>query len=337
MKLLFIILFSFSSLNALAWQKNLENEIKKIDQNFPGQIGLVVKNLKDGTQLEYNAQKSWYLSSTMKVIVAVSLMEEVEAGRISLDQKLTLKTKDYVDGAGKLLWTNPGAQFSVNKLLKSMLRESDNTAADLLIGLIGAEKLNQDFKKWIQGAGEATSLLEVRYLVYKELHPRARSLTNMDFIHFKNKPIKDRHKAFAKKLKVPLSELNSPDLESAQEKFYSHGYNSGNLKGYVDFLIKLEAGKLLNPENTALILTHMEHMETGDHRIKAGLGKDYIFMQKTGTQLHRACNMGLIKRPGAKQSGLALAVCLKKPSDDLNSDVVFQKIGKKIRESALPL
>lgn len=335
MKIFFFLCFALTSFSSFAWQAGLKNEIEKIDQDFEGDIGVVIRNLKDGSQLEYNADDKWYLSSTMKVIVAISLMEEIERGKIKLDQKVTLESNHFLDGAGPLLWSEPGQKFTVDYLLKVMLRESDNTAADILIGLIGLEELNRDMKKWMPGAGTATSLLEVRYLSYSELHPKARSLSNMDFVLLKNVPLEERHIAFAKKIKVPVRDLKSTNLEEAQEKYYVHEYNTAKLQSYVDLLEKLEKGQLLSKTSSNLILNHMKLMKTGNHRIKAGLTADLQFMQKTGTQIHRACNVGLIRKSSKKNSDLALAICIKKDTESVDSDEVFKKIGQKIVKSSV--
>jgi beta-lactamase class A len=327
MKIFLLLITLIYSTSSFCWQADLKKELREIDQNFEGEIGVVIKNLKDGSQLEYNAEKRWYLSSTIKAIVAISLMEEVEKGDINLDQKVTLALEHFVDGAGPVLWSKPGEQFTVGYLLKVMLQESDNTAADILMNLIGLKELNQDIKKWMPEAGMVTTLLEVRYLTYHELHPKARELTNMDYVLIKNEPLEKRHQAFARKIKVPVKSLRYSNLEEAQEKYYAQGYNSAKLQSYVVLLEKLEKGQLLSKKSTDIILKHMKNMKTGDDRIKAGLSPDLTFFQKTGTQIHRACNVGLIRESKEKSSKLAVAVCIVKPVESIDSDQVFKKIG----------
>lgn len=331
MKILFSFLIIFSS-PAFAWQEKLEKRINQIAQTFPGQIGLALKDLRDGTSFEYNGKKIWYLSSTVKVLVAISLMEEIEAKRLSLDQKITLKEEDFVDGAGPVLWSKPGTRFSIGELLKAMLQDSDNTAANILIGLIETKELNKDVQKWLPASGPVTSLLEVRKLAYFELHPKAKNLNNMDFVLLKNTPLPQRHIEFAKKINVPVTELIVPSLEEAHYRFYEKGYNSAKLSEVVVLLEKLAKNQLLSKTSTALILDHMRNMKTGDERIKAGLPSDLTFMQKTGTQIARACNVGLIQKTSAQTADLALAVCVEKESEEVNADQVFQQIGKALGE-----
>jgi beta-lactamase class A len=335
MKNLFLLSTYFISFSAIAWQSSLEKRINAIDKNFEGEVGVVIKNLKDGSLLEYNADQQWYLSSTLKVIVAISLLEEVEKEKINLEQKIILKKKDYIDGAGPLLWSKPGKVFSVSYLLQIMLQDSDNTATDMLIRLIGVDELNRDFNRLMPEAGEATTLLDVRYFAFKELHPKAKSLTNMDFIQLKNYPLNKRHTAFAEKIKIPGSDLKAKDLEEAYERYYSSGKNSAKLQNYVHLLEKLDRNELLNESHTALLLNHMENMKTGENRIKAGLTSELKFFQKTGTQINRACNVGLIRKRSEDRSTIALAVCIKKPNESVKSDSVFKQLGHELLNSDL--
>jgi beta-lactamase class A len=283
-----ICLLIFGCQPSWAWQEQLTLKLRQLDESFQGELGVVVKNLRTGEGLGYKDKRPWYLSSTVKVLVALSLLEEVERGNISLDQELTLRQENFVDGAGPLIWSEAGKEFTVSYLLKVMLRESDNTATDLLIGLIGLEELNRDVQKWLPGAGPITTLLEVRYLAYSELHPRARELTNMDFVELKNHPLPERHKHFARKLGVPVSELKATDLEEAISRVYAKSVNSAHLAPFAELLSKLERGKILNKKHAHLVLTHMQEMTTGGARIRAGLSPELIFIQKTGTQLRRA-------------------------------------------------
>ena len=330
MKHLAVAFFLLLALPLYASFEATKKEIEKIDKSFEGRLGVVIRDLEKNTQMEYNAEENWYLSSTVKVLVAISLLEEVQEGRLKLDQKVTLKEEDFVDGAGPVLWSQPGQQFSVKYLLEAMLVESDNTAADLLIGLIGIDEFNRDRKRLLPGSGEFTSLLEVRYLTYSKLHPKARDLNNMDFVILKNSTVEKRPAEFAKKVKISATSLLSKDLAEAHEKFYAEGFNSAPLQSYVLLLEKLAQGKILSGEHTNLVLGHMEKMKTGENRLKAGLPTTVTFIQKTGTQLNRACNAGLIKENTDKQPRYALIVCAQTPSEAVDSDQVFKRIGEVI-------
>src|SRR5690606_41378339 len=49
------------------WKKGLEEELRRIDDEAPGDLGVYIKHLGDDAQLRYNAERFWYLGSAVKV------------------------------------------------------------------------------------------------------------------------------------------------------------------------------------------------------------------------------------------------------------------------------
>lgn len=316
------------------WQTPLAKKIKKIDDSFRGDLGVAVHSPLEAATFDYQASRPWYLSSTTKVLIAISVLKEIEAGHLSLNQNLTLQQKDFVDGSGPLLYHKPGEVFKLSYLLEQMLTQSDSTATDMLFRLVGENKVQQQVQKIAPGFGAITSIVDVRFAAYGELHPKAQQLTNMDFIAFKKSPARQRAQAFAKKIKVPLSSLKYSSIDPAFEAYYAKGSNSGSLVVYAHLLDQLNQGKILNPAHTDLILQHMKNMKTGADRIKVGLKKDYQFFQKTGTQVRRMCNVGIIKNPKTQKS-ITIAACAEKFGDPGAAKKAFQQIGRAVTEAAL--
>ena len=75
--------------------------------------------------------------------VALAVLQELEARRGSLQQKLVLQENDKVDGSGALVWQKAGSSYTIESLLKRMMEQSDNTAANLLVRSIGVDTLNR--------------------------------------------------------------------------------------------------------------------------------------------------------------------------------------------------
>lgn len=318
-----IILFLFSFTQALAaWQGPLEAKLAELDRAAPGELGVYVKRLKDGAVVSYQSARPWYLSSTVKVPVAVALLKKVESGQLSLSQQLTLQRSDYVDGAGELQRTKPGTKFSVRSLLERMLVHSDSTATDMLIRLIGVDYLN-DFLG--DGFGELTTILQVRYDAYGELHPKATRLSNTDFIEFKRaRDYKERVGVFAGRLGLKRDDLVAQTIEEAFERYYRRGYNSSTLDAYGELLEKLVKGKLLNPEHTKMVLGFMEKITTGERRLKAGLPRGTEFAQKTGTQIGRICNAGVVNPSG---DAVVVIACVEKFTNQANAEALLKSVG----------
>lgn len=311
------------------WPELLEREIARIDADTPGDMGVYVKKLSDGSRLSYQADRKWYLASTVKVPIAVAVLQKHDAGALSLKKQLTLKRSDFVDGSGPMNWKEPGARVSIRYLLENMLKQSDSTAADMLLRQVGEAELNRRLKTWVadSGFGPITTLLQVRRDAYGEAHPRARVLSNMQYIELKKfKEPHERLAALAAMIGVPPKSLLVGSLEEAFERYYSRGLNSGTLEAFGQMLEKIEKGELLSASSTRLLLEHMEKMTTGEKRIKAGLPIGTRFAQKTGTQMRRMCNAGIASAPAGET--YVIAACFEKFDDALEAEEGMRRLGQ---------
>jgi beta-lactamase class A len=161
---------------------------------------------------------------------------------------------------------------------------------------MGEDEFNEHIQDNIisDGIERITTILQVRYEAYGELHENASKLSNLDIIKLKVTPVRDRLSEFMKLASVKESELKTNSITDAFERYYDTGLNSAKPQSIGVMLERLVNGDYLNKENTDLLLSLMKGITTGDHRIKAGLPNGTIFAQKTGTQIGRAANIGII-------------------------------------------
>ena len=82
-------------------------------------------------------------ASMIKLFVLAKAMDDAEAGKFSLTDKLTLRDSDMVDGAGVLDGEPDGSQREIGELLELMIKESDNTATNMLVDYLGMDNINQ--------------------------------------------------------------------------------------------------------------------------------------------------------------------------------------------------
>lgn len=343
LKLLLASLFVFlssASTNAANppanWKQKFISQVEAIDEKFEGNLGVYVKCLREEADEDsiagYKALQFWYLASTTKIPIAVAVLQAVEQEKLKLSQKVVLKQSDFVDGSGQVIWKKPGAEMTIQYLLEQMLTYSDSTAADILTRLVTTDKVNSAVEIVAPGFGPVTTLLQVRYDVYSEIHPGASRLTNMDFIDLKKYPATKRPEQIAKKLGVSVEDLIVRNIDDAFERYYAKRINSSTLTSFGEFLEKLAKGELLNPTSTALILDMMEKMKTGDDRIKAGLPSGLRFAQKTGTQHRRICNNGLL-RTSKGSKFIAIAACAEKFNNQSAAETALASIGKALDKS----
>lgn len=342
----------------------LRERIERIDEEMPGNFGVHVRDLRTGLRIEHESERTWYLASVIKVPVAMAVLEQVQLGSLSLDQTLELQRSDFVDGAGDLIWQEPGGQYRLEELIRRSVRESDSTATDMLIRLIGENSLNRRIRTWVGRSFEPiTTILQVRYDAYGELHPGVAELSNMDLVRLRNADAgAARLEALRQVLDVDASELAYDSIDEAFERYYERGPNSAILVGVGDLLEQLYQGERLDHVHTELLLEHMRAIDTGTRRIQAGLNSGVRFAQKTGTQLARACNVGIIETGSEagtevgqgdndrdvetergdddsgnsmRRGGIVIAACAERFETIEQAEQAFQALGRAIQSTLL--
>ncbi|MEP1215831.1 MAG: serine hydrolase [Marinobacter sp.] len=328
------------SLGAVAqaddWRSALQKEIERIDESFPGDLGVYVRHLGTGVKVAHNTEQDWYLASTTKLPLAIVLMQKAENQGLDLEQKLTLRDADYVDGTGDLLWVDPGARYSLEELNRRSIVDSDSTATDMLIRFVGEDSLNEEVKRLVpEGLGPITTILQVRYDAYSEVHPSVSVLTNRDFIELKTaNTYRARYDMLLEKLDISASEANAGSVREAFERYYQRGINSGSLKAYGVLMEQLARGELLDEAHTEQLLGYLSEITTGDHRIAGGLPAGTPFAHKTGTQVARSCDIGLLT-PQVPDEAVIIAVCARDYAALSEAEKAYQAIGRALHESGL--
>jgi beta-lactamase class A len=310
------------------WHTALSERVAAIRDEFSGEFGVYVKHLDTGVEVRFDAEDRWYLASTVKVPVAIATLERVEAGDLSLERQVELRESHFVDGAGDLKWARPGDVFSVRQLLEQSIEHSDSMATDLLIGLVGAEVLDERVATWTGGGfGPLTTILQVRYDAYGVLDPRVANLPSRTFLDMRaagDGEARLRH--LAQRLGRARSELLVDDLEDLFESYYARGKNSARLDAYGRLLERLVRGELLSPSSTDRLLSHMQRITTGARRIAAGLPENTPFAQKTGTQIARSCNVG-VAHPKDPAKRVVLVACAARYGSLGEAERAFQRLG----------
>jgi beta-lactamase class A len=83
------------------------------------------------------------------VPILVAFFQDVDAGKIRLDEKLTMKKELIAQGSGDMQYLSPGTQFTALETATKMITISDNTATNMLIQKMGGlQALNNRFKSW---------------------------------------------------------------------------------------------------------------------------------------------------------------------------------------------
>jgi beta-lactamase class A len=107
-------------------------------------VAFAIPETNDLVSIEYN--RHFPMQSVFKLPVAIFVLRQIERGQLSFEQKVRIDPKDFVSsGDYSISKEHPsGAELSVRELLSSMIVESDGTACDVLLKLVGGpQKLTQ--------------------------------------------------------------------------------------------------------------------------------------------------------------------------------------------------
>lgn len=121
----------------------LTSSITALLEEAGGEWGIYMEDLLTGQQLAFDADKRFYSASVIKVPIMTAVFSEVYAGTFALDTKIALRREDQVGGAGVLQHMTPGTEFTVWDLVTLMIIQSDNTATNILIDLVGTASIRQ--------------------------------------------------------------------------------------------------------------------------------------------------------------------------------------------------
>lgn len=111
--------------------------------------GFFFVDLDTGAYLDLNGDSTFASASMIKFPVLVAFFQDVDAGKIRLDEMLTLQQEMIGGGSGEMQYQPPGTKFTALQTATKMITISDNTATNVLIARMGGTAaLNQRFWGW---------------------------------------------------------------------------------------------------------------------------------------------------------------------------------------------
>ncbi len=128
---------------------DLAPKLERLVDNAPGEVAISVVDLHNGYTMSINGNVNLPAASTIKVPVMVEVMRQISLGKFGFYRTVSLREGDRDCGYGSLCDAPWGSKYTVWELLWRMITVSDNTAANMLIRLVGRQHVNQT----MQGLG----------------------------------------------------------------------------------------------------------------------------------------------------------------------------------------
>jgi beta-lactamase class A len=124
----------------------LSTTISQISATIKANVGVAfaIPETNDFVSVEFN--RRFPMESVFKLPLALFVLQQIERGELSFEQNVRIDPKDFVSsGDYSIRKQYPGGgELSVRELLRFMIVESDGTACDVLLRLVGGpQKLTQ--------------------------------------------------------------------------------------------------------------------------------------------------------------------------------------------------
>ena len=85
-------------------------------------------------------------ASMIKLVVLAALLDKAAAGQIDLAAQVEVTSSDIVSGTGTVQDDGPGT-YELRELARRMIADSDNTATNVIVDLIGMDAVNEEASK----------------------------------------------------------------------------------------------------------------------------------------------------------------------------------------------
>ncbi len=118
---------------------SLADALAKAISAFDRPVSFFAVDIKTGTSLSYNATKAHNAASMVKAAYAYYICREIDAGRASLDEKLTYTAADTIYGDNVIGKAGLGKEYTLYQVLYYTIVSSDNEGYYMLTRRFGRD------------------------------------------------------------------------------------------------------------------------------------------------------------------------------------------------------
>jgi len=243
--------------------------IETLGRNFNGSVGIAVQRVDAGWTIAHNGNKLFPQQSVSKLWVAMTMLDAVDRGKITLDTPVMIRPADLT------LFHQPiaamvkgsGYQTSLRDLFYRAMTQSDNTANDSVLRTVG-------------GPDAVRSYLARRFFGPDTIRfgPGERLLQSQTAGLAWSQEMSQGRRFYTARANLPRSVR-----EKALDAYLADPMDGASPLAIVRALSRLKKGEMLSPASTQLLLSTMSEAKTGPQRIKAGVPAGWSYLHKTGT------------------------------------------------------
>ncbi|AHI66983.1 PEN family class A beta-lactamase, Bpc-type [Burkholderia thailandensis] len=135
-----------------------EQQLRELESTFDGRLGFVALDTATGARIAHRADERFPFCSTFKTMLSAAVLARSAGDAALLQRRIPYAKRDLVRYS-PITEKHVGAGMTVAELCAATLQYSDNTAANLLIALLGGP---QAVTAYARSIGDATFRLDRR-------------------------------------------------------------------------------------------------------------------------------------------------------------------------------
>lgn len=277
----------------------LRNRIQQIGRAFDGRVGIAVRSIDDGWETGWKDTELYPQQSVSKLWVAITALDAIDRGKISLDDKVTLTRADltvFHQPIRDEILKDGSYTTTLGDLMVREITTSDNTANDKLMRTVGGPSAVRAMiaRKHLGAIRFANGERAMQSRIAGLTWSPAYSIGDAFWVARDKVPLKARSAAFARYIADP--------------------YDGAAPRAVVNALARLKRGELLSAASTEHLLDIMAHTHTGPNRLRGGLDAGWTLSHKTGTGQQLGDteagynDVGIITAPDGKSYAVAVMI-----------------------------
>lgn len=241
--------------------------ITSLGSGFNGVAAISVRRVDADWEVAYNGSKLMPQQSVSKLWVAMTLLDAVDRGKLSMQDAVTIGQGDLTLFHQPLAAMLKNGSYTTNlaDLYQRAMQQSDNTANDVVLRRVG-------------GPEAVRSYLARRFIANIRFGPGERLLQS------KTAGLAwDQKFSLGRNFYTARANLPRSVREKALDDYLSNPPDGAAASSITLALAKLKRGEMLSTASTNYLLSTMAGARTGPQRIKGGVPAGWSYAHKTGT------------------------------------------------------
>ncbi|WP_220150891.1 class A beta-lactamase [Thalassospira xiamenensis] len=114
----------------------LLDAVQTVETRLDARVGVSILNVENGREWQYRADERFPLTSTFKLLACAAVLHKVDRESETLDRRITYRSDDLVTYS-PITEKHVDSGMTIGELCEAALHLSDNTAANLVLDVLG--------------------------------------------------------------------------------------------------------------------------------------------------------------------------------------------------------